>query len=161
MANRNTHLLLSFHSFRNRRHVVGDGCRNSQHSLGPSLPRWSVTDMKDPRYHGNTSQSAPAVWRSPHWRGWLSVPGSVYSICMWLETSSFGFPTSECELICALLRERGGGRGATHMPGYQDVHGRGGGGGGGVGGVLMYNSNSHADAETLPQLGCAPLISRI
>lgn len=35
------------------------------------------------------------------------------------------------------------------------------GGGLGVGGVLMYNSNSHAVAETLPQLGCAPLISRI
>lgn len=47
-----------------------------------------------------------------------------------LETSSFGFSTSECELICVLLRARGGGRGASHMPGYQDVHGQGGVGGG-------------------------------
>lgn len=60
--------------------------------------------------------------------------------------------------MCSIESKRGR-EGASHMPGYQDAHGQG--GWGGVGGVLMYNGTSHAVAETLPQLGRAPLISRI
>lgn len=130
MANRNTHSFVSFHSF----------------CCWPRRWRWL---QKLPAFPGviitpvvnNRHKSSQIIWQHqpigihcllPSLAGLLerSRERVQYLSVVGLETSSFGFSTSEFELR-VLLRARGGGRGASHMPGYQDAHGRRGDGRGG------------------------------
>lgn len=125
MANRNTHPLLSSHSFccwpRRWRWL----------QKLPAFPGVIITPAVNDRH-----ESSQIIWQpQPIGMRCLALPSLAglversrervqYLYVVGLETSSFGFSTSECELICVLLRAGGGGRGASHMPGYQDVHGR-------------------------------------